>query len=151
MKKEPTPYFTNIMEYRNGTGPLNQIQIRLCNHDSSLCRWCCGRLSPRHESINGRAVQVWNKSIDNDTDGDMMPDFYEFHRGWNRINDNWSSFMKIQVQWIEVTPEIGNRTVLRWTDYRPQLIGHGSLTMLQTQAMLLRMRIMMGNGIVLVS
>jgi len=35
----------------------------------------------------------------------MMPDFYEFHRGWNETNDNWSSFLKIQVQWIEVTPQ----------------------------------------------
>ncbi|GIS51288.1 MAG: hypothetical protein Ct9H90mP26_0750 [Methanobacteriota archaeon] len=23
--------------------------------------------------------------LDNDTDGDMMPDFYEFHRGWKRL------------------------------------------------------------------
>ena len=28
--------------------------------------------------------------LDNDTDGDMMPDFYEYYRGWNETNDNWS-------------------------------------------------------------
>ena len=60
--------------------------------------------------------------LDNDTDGDMMPDFYEFHRGWNETNDNWSSFLKIQVQWIEVTPQ--NWKPIQFSDgqiTRPQL------------------------------
>ena len=60
--------------------------------------------------------------LDNDTDGDMMPDFYEFHRGWNETNDNWSSYMKIQVQWIEVTPQ--NWKPIQFSDgqiTRPQL------------------------------
>ena len=34
----------------------------------------------------------------------MMPDFYEHYRGWNETNDNWSSFLRIEVQWYEVTP-----------------------------------------------
>ena len=44
--------------------------------------------------------------LDNDTDGDMMPDFYEHYRGWNETNDNWSSFLRIEVQWYEVTPNL---------------------------------------------
>ena len=52
--------------------------------------------------------------LDNDTDGDMMPDFYEHYRGWNETNDNWSSYLKIQVQWFEVTP--GNWKPIDFSD-----------------------------------
>jgi hypothetical protein len=36
----------------------------------------------------------------------MMPDFYEYYRGWNETNDNWSSYLQISVVWFHVTPTV---------------------------------------------
>ena len=63
--------------------------------------------------------------LDNDTDGDMMPDFYEYSRGWNESNDNWSSYLKIAVEWyqvsstnwkpVDVSKGYISRPLLNWT------------------------------------
>ena len=100
-------YFTNIMEYENGTGPLDPDS----DSDSII-------MSPVFQNgivvdyvldlslSDGRELFKYGTNpLDNDTDGDMMPDFYEYYRGWNETNDNWSSFLKIEVQWQEVTPQ----------------------------------------------
>ena len=100
-------YFTNIMEYRNGTGPLDPDS----DSDSVIMKPVIvnGVVVDYHQDMSlsdGREMFKYGTNpLDNDTDGDMMPDFYEFYRGWNETNDNWSSFLKIQVQWIEVTPQ----------------------------------------------
>ena len=56
--------------------------------------------------------------LDNDTDGDMLPDFYEHYHGWNETNGNWSSYLQIQVQWEEVTPN----------NWKPIQISNGTIT-----------------------
>ena len=53
-----------------------------------------------------------------------MPDFYEYYRGWNETNDNWSSYLKIQVQWeqisannlkpVQISNNVISRPVLNW-------------------------------------
>ena len=100
-------YFTNIMEYDNGTGPLDPDS----DSDSILMTpvFMDGVVVDYRQDMSlsdGREMFKYGTNpLDNDTDGDMMPDFYEYYRGWNETNDNWSSFMKIKVQWTEVTPQ----------------------------------------------
>ena len=40
---------------------------------------------------DGREVFKYETNpMDNDTDGDMLPDWYEYEKGWNESNDNYS-------------------------------------------------------------
>jgi hypothetical protein len=99
-------YFTNIMEFHNGTKPLDpdsdsdSLVMSPVFQDGVMTDYV------RDMSLtDGREIFKYGSNpLDNDTDGDMMPDFYEHYRGWNETNDNWSSFYKIEVQWQEVTP-----------------------------------------------
>lgn len=99
-------YFTNMMEFLNGTHPMNpdsdgdSIVMRPTFQGDAIS----GYVSDPSLSDGREIFKYGTNPLDNDTDGDMMPDFYEHYRGWNETNDNWSSFMKIQVQWIEITP-----------------------------------------------
>ena len=43
-----------------------------------------------------------SNSSDNDTDGDMLPDWYEYKLAWNESNDNFSSYLDIRVVYIDV-------------------------------------------------
>jgi len=119
--------FTNIMEYLNGTEPMNP--------DSDSDSLIMSPIFDGPEVIDyvqdmslsdGREIfKFGTNPLDNDTDGDMMPDYYEYYRGWNETNDNWSSFEKIKVQWLEVSENnwkpisISNDTISRplldWT------------------------------------
>ncbi len=120
-------YFTNLMEFHNGTNPLDSdsdsdsLVMSPVFQDGIMIDYA------RDMSLSdGREIFKYGSNpLDNDTDGDMMPDYYEHYRGWNETNDNWSSFYKIEVQWQEVTPNnwkpvdlskgyIG-RPVLGWT------------------------------------
>jgi hypothetical protein len=120
-------YFTNLMEFHNGTNPLDSdsdsdsLVMSPVFQDGIMIDYT------RDMSLSdGREIFKYGSNpLDNDTDGDMMPDYYEHYRGWNETNDNWSSFYKIEVQWQEVTPNnwkpvdlskgyIG-RPVLGWT------------------------------------
>ena len=99
-------YFTNIMEFHNGTKPLDSD-----SDSDSLAMFPVfqdGIMTDYVKDMSlsdGREIFKYGTNpLDNDTDGDMMPDFYEHYRGWNETNDNWSSFYKIEVQWQEVTP-----------------------------------------------
>ena len=100
-------YFTNLMEFHNGTSPLDSdsdsdsIVMTPVLQDGVVVDYV------RDTSLSdGRELFKYGTNpLDNDTDGDMMPDFYEHFRGWNETNDNWSSFLKIEVQWQEVTPQ----------------------------------------------
>jgi hypothetical protein len=98
-------FFGNLMEYENGTLPLNPDS----DDDSMVMEpvFLNGEVTDYIQNMNlsdGREVFKYGTNpLDNDTDGDMMPDFYEYYRGWNETNDNWSSYLKIEVQWQQVT------------------------------------------------
>ena len=52
---------------------------------------------------DGREVFKYGSNpSDNDSDGDMLPDWYEYKMGWNESNDNFSSYIDIRVVWIDV-------------------------------------------------
>ena len=101
-------YFTNLMEYNNGTHPLELDS----DGDSMLMEpvFSGGIVIDYVQNLNlsdGREVFKYGTNpLDNDTDGDMMPDFYEYYRGWNETNDNWSSYLEISVVWYQVTPNV---------------------------------------------
>ena len=86
-------YFSNLMEYDNGTHPLDPDT----DDDSMVMEpiMQSGAVIDYVQNTNlsdGREVFKYGTNpLDNDTDGDMMPDFYEYYRGWNEANDNWSS------------------------------------------------------------
>ena len=101
-------YFTNLMEYNNGTHPLDIDS----DDDSQIMEVTRsgGNVVGYEQNMNlsdGREVfKYGTNALDNDTDGDMMPDFYEYYRGWNETNDNWSSYLQISVVWYQVTPSV---------------------------------------------
>ena len=101
-------YFTNLMEYNNGTHPLDIDS----DDDSQIMEVTRsgGNVVGYEQNMNlsdGREVfKYGTNALDNDTDGDMMPDFYEYSRGWNETNDNWSSHLQISVVWYQVTPSV---------------------------------------------
>ncbi|MDG1535983.1 MAG: hypothetical protein P8Q45_02025 [Candidatus Thalassarchaeaceae archaeon] len=101
-------YFTNLMEYNNGTHPLDIDS----DDDSQIMEVTRsgGNVVSYEQNMNlsdGREVfKYGTNALDNDTDGDMMPDFYEYYRGWNETNDNWSSHLQISVVWYQVTPSV---------------------------------------------
>ncbi len=113
-------YFTNKMEFENGTGPLDPDS----DSDSIVMRpvFVNGVVTEYVQDtalFDGKEIfKFGTNPLDNDTDGDMMPDFYEYYRGWNETNDNWSSFMKIKVQWQEVSPQ----------NWKPIDISNGQIT-----------------------
>jgi hypothetical protein len=93
------------MEYDNGTHPLDADS----DDDSMIMEPVItnGEVTSYVQNMNltdGREVFKYGTNpLDNDTDGDMMPDFYEYYRGWNETNDNWSSYLQIQVQWEQIS------------------------------------------------
>lgn len=101
-------YFTNLMEYNNGTHPLDIDS----DDDSQIMEVTRsgGNVVGYGQNMNlsdGREVfKYGTNALDNDTDGDMMPDFYEYYRGWNETNDNWSSYLQVSVVWYQVTPSV---------------------------------------------
>ncbi|DAC67942.1 MAG TPA: hypothetical protein D7I15_00100, partial [Candidatus Poseidoniales archaeon] len=101
-------YFTNLMEYNNGTHPLDIDS----DDDSQIMEVTRsgGNIVGYDQNMNlsdGREVfKYGTNALDNDTDGDMMPDFYEYYRGWNETNDNWSSYLQVSVVWYQVTPSV---------------------------------------------
>ena len=98
-------YFSNLMEYDNGTHPLDPDT----DDDSMVMEPIMqnGAVIDYVQNTNlsdGREVFKYGTNpLDNDTDGDMMPDFYEYYRGWNEANDNWSSYLRISVVWQQIT------------------------------------------------
>jgi hypothetical protein len=113
-------YFTNKMEYDNGTIPLEMDS----DGDSIIMTpvYNGGLVVDYVQNSNlsdGREILKYGTNpLDNDTDGDMMPDFYEYYRGWNETNDNWSSYLQISVVWHQVTPSV----------LKPFTVNDGSIT-----------------------
>jgi hypothetical protein len=98
-------FYGNLMEYNNGTHPLDPDS----DDDSMVMKpvFTDGVVTSYVQDMNlsdGREIFKYGTNpLDNDTDGDMMPDFYEYYRGWNETNDNWSSYLKIEVQWEQIS------------------------------------------------
>ena len=65
-----------------------------------------GMVTAHYQDFNltdGREVFKYGTNpMDNDTDGDMIPDWYEYAKAWNESNDNYSSFLQIRVDWIDL-------------------------------------------------
>ena len=94
-------FFTNLQEWEWGTIPISNdsdadsvtmIHVGQGNGTVSYHRdW---NLS------DGREVYKYGTNPgDNDTDGDMLPDYYEYGIGWNETNDNYTSYRHIKVVW----------------------------------------------------
>ena len=120
--------FTNSMEFGNGTLPLSNDS----DSDSVLMEPIFridGSVSDYLQNYNlsdGREILKYGtNALDNDTDGDMLPDYYEYHMGWNEMNDNWSSLMQIEVVWQQISSNSWkpvninggaiSRPILNWT------------------------------------
>ena len=95
--------FTNWMEWDNETRPdLNDSDK---DSESYVTTVSNGVVTEHYKDFNltdGREVFKYGTNpMDNDTDGDMIPDWYEYAKAWNETNDNYSSYLKIQVIWID--------------------------------------------------
>ena len=95
--------FTNWMEYDNDTRPDSNDSDS--DSESYITETMNGMVTAHYQDFNltdGREVFKYGTNpMDNDTDGDMIPDWYEYAKAWNESNDNYSSFLQIQVNWID--------------------------------------------------
>ena len=119
--------FTNMMEYLNGTTPDNNDS----DGDSITFNTVvnAGQVISHDRDWNmsdGREVFKYGSNpMDNDTDGDMLPDWYEYKKGWNESNDNFSSNVRVEVQWID--PGTGGPCTTGTASCRPLSENGGSL------------------------
>ena len=95
--------FTNWMEYDNDTRPDSNDSDS--DFESFITETMNGMVTAHYQDFNltdGREVFKYGTNpMDNDTDGDMIPDWYEYAKAWNESNDNYSSFLQIRVDWID--------------------------------------------------
>ena len=96
--------FTNIMEYDNETRPdLNDSdedsRTFVTTTENNLVT---SHLRDYNYSDGREVFKYGSNPSDNDTDGDMLPDWYEYKMGWNENNDNFSTYLEIRVVWIDV-------------------------------------------------
>ena len=76
---------------------------------------------------DGREVFKYGiNPMDNDSDGDMLPDWYEYSLAWNESNDNFSSYLQIKVQWID--GETGGECITTTTSCLPLSLDGGILS-----------------------
>ena len=96
--------FTNAMEYDNQTRPdLNDSDEDSRTFITVVENGAVVSHERDYNYSDGREVFKYGSNpSDNDTDGDMLPDWYEYKLGWNESNDNFSSYLQIQVVWIDV-------------------------------------------------
>ena len=95
--------FTNWMEWDNSTRPdQNDSDGDSITYTTTVVN---GLVTSHEQDFNlsdGREVFKYGTNpSDNDSDGDMLPDWYEYNKGWNEDNDNYSTFMQIEVVWID--------------------------------------------------
>ena len=119
--------FTNWMEYENGTRPdLNDSDGDSVAYLTTVENGAVVAHERDYNLSDGREVFKYGTNpMDNDTDGDMIPDWYEHAKGWNETNDNYSSWLQIRVQWIDTTT--GGACTTDTTSCRPLSIDTGSL------------------------
>ena len=120
--------FTNLMEYLNGTRPdTNDSDNDAVTFNTLLSS---GQVVSHDRDWNlsdGREVFKYGTNpMDNDTDGDMLPDWYEYEKGWNESNDNFSSRLKVEVQWID--PGTGGACTSSTVSCRPLSQDAGTLS-----------------------
>jgi len=96
--------FTNAMEYDNQTRPdMNDSDGDSRTFITTVAGGVVQSHVRDHNYSDGREVFKYGSNpMDNDTDGDMLPDWYEYKMAWNESNDNFSSYLPIQVTWIDV-------------------------------------------------
>ena len=95
--------FTNLMEWNNGTRPdLNDTDGDSITYLTETVGGVVVSHVVDYNLSDGREVFKYGiNPIDNDTDGDMLPDWYEYKMAWNESNDNFSSLWQIKVKWID--------------------------------------------------
>ena len=96
--------FTNFMEYDNQTRPdLNDSDGDSITYITTVENGAVVSHVRDYNYSDGREVFKYGSNpSDNDTDGDMLPDWYEYKLAWNESNDNFSSYLDIRVVWIDV-------------------------------------------------
>ncbi len=115
-------WFTNWMEYDNGTNPIladsdGDSRVMIFNTIDDVTTYESDR-----NFTDGREVFKYGTNPkDNDTDGDMLPDWYEYSKGWNESNNNWSSYRQISVIWQEIGED-------NWKPLTILTDGNGGLT-----------------------
>ena len=119
--------FTNIMEYLNGTRPdTNDSDSDSVTYNTEEIGGVVQSHLRDWNLSDGREVFKYGiNPMDNDSDGDMLPDWYEYHLGWNESNDNYTSRMQIEVQWID--PATGGSCDSSTTSCRPLSLSGGTL------------------------
>jgi hypothetical protein len=97
--------FTNYMEYLNGTRPdSNDSDGDAITFNTAVSAGVVTAHDQDWNLSDGREVFKYGiNPMDNDTDGDMLPDWYEYEKGWNESNDNFSSRLNVEVQWIDAS------------------------------------------------
>ncbi|MDE0857320.1 MAG: hypothetical protein OSA38_01985 [Candidatus Poseidoniaceae archaeon] len=97
--------FTNWMEWDNQTRPdLNDSDGDSITYTTELVNGAVTSHERDYNLSDGREVFKYGiNPSDNDTDGDMIPDWYEYSKAWNESNDNFSSYLEIQVVWIDAS------------------------------------------------
>ena len=95
--------FTNWMEYDNQTRPdLNDSDGDSVTFNTEVSNGQVTSHTRDYNLSDGREVFKYGTNpSDNDTDGDMLPDWYEYKKAWNETNDNYSSFLQVQVRWVD--------------------------------------------------
>ena len=89
--------FTNFMEYDNQTRPdLNDSDEDSTTYITTVVNGVVVSHVRDYNYSDGREVFKYGSNpSDNDTDGDMLPDWYEYKMAWNESNDNFSSYLDI--------------------------------------------------------
>ena len=120
--------FTNLMEWNNQTRPdLNDSDGDSVTFNTELSGSQVVSHDIDYNLSDGREVFKYGTNpMDNDSDGDMLPDWYEYSMAWNESNDNFSSYLQIMVQWID--GETGNECVTTTTSCLPLSLNGGILS-----------------------
>ena len=120
--------FTNIMEYLNGTRPdSNDSDSDAITYNTVVTGGIVQSHDRDYNLSDGREVFKYGSNpMDNDSDGDMLPDWYEYEKGWNESNDNFSSQRYVEVQWID--PATGVQCTSDTTSCRPLSINGDNLS-----------------------
>jgi len=120
--------FTNLMEWNNETRPdLNDSDGDSITFNTELSGSQVVSHDIDYNLSDGREVFKYGiNPMDNDSDGDMLPDWYEYSLAWNESNDNFSSYLQIKVQWID--GETGGDCITTTTSCLPLSLDGGILS-----------------------
>jgi hypothetical protein len=120
--------FTNLMEWSNETRPdLNDSDGDSITFNTELSGSQVISHDIDYNLSDGREVFKYGiNPMDNDSDGDMLPDWYEYSMAWNESNDNFSSYLQIMVKWIDGAT--GGECVTTTTSCLPLSLNSGILS-----------------------